>query len=742
MNEPSLEPCAELFDLNALNKEQRSAVTAPPNENLLVLAGAGSGKTRVLTHRFAWLVQAANCSPYAIMALTFTNKAAAEMRQRIEALLERPLRGLWARTFHGTALQLLRMHSSEAGLPEGFQILDQSDQHRLVEQTLKSLNQRDIPPRLAAEFINTQKEEFLRADQVTSDGEPLTDTLIDLYLAYESICKTRGLVDFAEMLLRIYELFRDDAALLNGYRERFSHLLIDEFQDTNTLQYEWVKLLAGKTGYVAAVGDDDQSIYGWRGARIENIHSFQNDFKAVRLIKLEQNYRSTGNILKAANAVIKHNTGRVGKTLWTALPEGEPVRCYVANNEQDEANFILDEAEKWHAKGLSLAKMAILYRQNAQSRALESACLSRGLPYIIYGGTPFYKRAEIKNAVAYMQLVAHPHADEAFMRVVNFPPRGIGQKTLDTLRLVANSQNISLWQAASDAATAGQLQARPVRLLQEFCQLISQLQEKTLSLPLGELADLVITDSGITAHYLAKRDISYATRIENLEELVSACQTYIESGVLLDTPEQQPSPEQPDNPLRSFLDHIALEASISKVGQDQDALQLMTMHSVKGLEFPLVFIAGMEEGVLPHYRSIDDTALLEEERRLCYVGITRAMEALYVVSAETRMLHGRTQYGTPSRFIRELPKAQLQHIGVAANVFAATAPDSLRPSAQAGGAGFSAPSPGARVLHETFGTGTVLAIEGDGAHTKAHVHFHHAGKKWLMLSYAHLKTLS
>lgn len=728
--------------LASLNDMQHAAVTAPPG-NMLVLAGAGSGKTRVLTCRFAHLVQSEGCSPYSIMALTFTNRAANEMRGRIEKLIERSLRGLWVGTFHSIALRLLRMHTKEAKLPDDFQILNADDQRRLIKREMKSLNLDPASwvPKDAANFINAQKESGLRAANVVSDGFP-TDIYIDIYLAYEEACNRGGLVDFTEMLLRSHELLKENPDLLADYRARFTNLLVDEFQDTNNLQYQWLQLLAGDSGRVTAVGDDDQSIYGWRGARIENIQGFKDDFSDVTLIRLEQNYRSTGNILETANFLISSNEGRIGKRLWTQAPSGLPIRCYAADDEKDEANFVLDQVLDWQSAGNKLSQAAVLYRSNAQSRAFEEACLGRQLPYVVYGGMPFYDRAEVKNALAYMKLIVNPEADEAFERVVNFPPRGIGQKTLEGVRTHAKSQNISLWQSCRDMVASGQLSSRGAGALELFCQLIVALQEETTNLPLHEIVDLVIVRSGLKEYHSKEKGEIGLARVENLEELVSACQGYVApSGSDFGDPDAEQQDEVVST-LRVFLDQIALDTGDTRAGPDQDALRLMTLHSSKGLEFPLVFMVGMEAGLFPHHQSIGQQSKLEEERRLCYVGITRAMEELYFIHAETRQLHGETRYNLPSSFLKEMPKALLEHVRPSTaglysqpSVSVSSEPEAAENEAH----NADIPQPGQRVGHEIFGTGVVLSVQGSGPKAKVQVNFDKRGRKLLMLAYANLE---
>ena len=714
--------------LDSLNPAQREAVSAPPG-HMLVLAGAGSGKTRVLVQRIAWLLQVENVSPHGILAVTFTNKAAKEMQHRLEQALPASVnvRQLWVGTFHSLAHRLLKLHWQEARLPQAFQIIDSDDQLRLIKRVLKNLDldESRFAPRQAQWFINNQKDEGKRAAYLQESGDLVGDTLIRIYRQYEEACERGGLVDFGELLLRSHELWLKNPELLRHYQQRFRHLLVDEFQDTNTIQYAWLRVLAGKQVLVTAVGDDDQSIYGWRGARIENIQHFPQDFPQVMMVRLEQNYRSTGTILHAANAVIANNLGRLGKKLWTENGDGELISLYAAFNEQDEARFIVERIRHLCRDGSLRRDIAILYRSNAQSRILEEALLREQIPYRIYGGQRFYERMEIRNAVAYLRLLQNRDDDAAFERVINTPTRGIGEKTLDTLRQLARSQNISLWKAAQQLVAGHGLPARANTALQGFLQLIERLDRDTDELDLMELCDHVIKKSGLLEFHRNEKGEKGQQRVDNLEELVNACDAF-------------ESEDDNLSPLQEFLDRAALDAGDRQAAEHEDSVQLMTLHSAKGLEFPTVFLAGMEENLFPHYMSMEDGVGLEEERRLCYVGITRAREKLYLSYAEARRLHGEDQYNAPSRFIREIPPGLLQEVRIKAEVnrpvsFAGKSPVASSPS----GESFSL---GQRVFHHTFGQGLIIDMEGSGARTRVQINFDQAGTKWLMLSHANLQA--
>ena len=723
--------------LDDLNEAQRQAVTAPLGP-LRVLAGAGSGKTRVLTRRIAWLLAVENASPWSILAVTFTNKAAAEMRGRVEKMLEQPLGGLWIGTFHGIAHRLLRQHWQEARLPRAFQILDSDDQNRLLKRILRGLNldEKKWPPPQVAGFINRCKDEIQRPTDLTDDGKPVQRQYRQIYTIYQQECERGGLVDFGELLLRAYELWRDNPDLLAHYRERFQHVLVDEFQDTNTIQYQWVRLVSGGRGDMFIVGDDDQCVYGWRGSKVENIQRFADDFPGTQTIRLEQNYRSTHNILKAANALIAHNTARLGKNLWTADGDGEPIQVYQAFNETDEARFVIERIRQWVEDGGQRRDAAILYRSNAQSRLFEEALIAAALPYRIYGGLRFFERAEIKDALAYLRLVAHRDDDPSFERVVNTPPRAIGERTVDLLREAARVQGGSLWQAALNLLTTGGLSGRAANAVRGFLNLIETLDCDSHGQPLPERVEHVITRSGLRAMYEQTRDDKGEMRVENLEELVNASGDFITHA---DPVVVGVDPDEPDW-LNAFLAHAALESGERQAGPGEDCVQLMTLHMAKGLEFPLVFLVGLEEGLFPHSRSTAEVRQLEEERRLAYVGVTRAQRQLYLCHAERRNWYGRENYPSPSRFVREIPE-ELTH-----DVRARAKRQGKRPfAAQPAVAATPAPTglrPKQRVRHPQFGEGVVLEVEGAGYHARARVDFPKVGgAKWLVVAYAKLEVL-
>jgi DNA helicase-2/ATP-dependent DNA helicase PcrA len=720
--------------LDNLNEPQRQAVAAPPG-SLLILAGAGSGKTRVLTHRVAWLIETQGISPHAILAVTFTNKAAHEMRARIEAMLNAPAGGLWIGTFHGLSHRLLRTHYNAAGLPQGFQILDSEDQYRLIRRTLKALELDEAywPPRQAQWFINAHKDEGRRPPQVAAGNDPAQQQWLRVYQAYEETCRRSGLVDFAELLLRAFELLRDDAGLRAHYQARFRHVLVDEFQDTNAIQYAWLKLFAGGHQNLFVVGDDDQAIYGWRGAKVENILRFEKDYPGTQVIRLEQNYRSTGTILKAANAVIGHNNGRLGKDLWTAGAPGAAIQLYTAYNEIDEARFVVDRIQAWAASGRKRAETAVLYRSNAQSRVFEEILINAAMPYRVYGGLRFFERAEIKDALAYLRLMASRHDDASFERICNVPTRGIGNKTLDELRAHAKAGNLSLWEAARELLSGGQSSARAASALSGFLALIERLAADTHGMILAEQVEHTLHASGLLEHYKKEKGDKGEMRVENLEELISAARGF------------EPEPVEDLDPLSAFLAHAALESGEGEAEAWEDCVQLMSLHSAKGLEFPLVFLAGLEEGLFPHQRSIDEPGRLEEERRLCYVGMTRAMEQLVLSYAELRRLHGSEHYCAPSRFLGEIPEEFIEPV----RARAPTAAPPIRRSGPVAGAN-ARPQPsgfpqgmrlGGRVRHATFGEGVVLNLEGQGEHARIQVNFEKLGSKWLVLAYAKLQTL-
>ena len=725
--------------LATLNPEQQQAVSAESG-HALVLAGAGSGKTRVLVHRIAYLLET-GVSPYSILAVTFTNKAAREMRGRIEQLLQMPMHMLWMGTFHGIAHRLLRIHHEEARLSQGFQILDGDDQQRLVKRVVKSMNldEQRYPPKQATWFINGAKDEGKRPQHLDPAGQ-VEQVFRDVYVAYEAACAQAGVVDFAELLLRSHELWLERADVLAHYRERFQQILVDEFQDTNAVQYAWLKLLAGDSGKLMAVGDDDQSIYGWRGARIENILRFERDFAPVAVCRLEQNYRSSGNILKAANAVIGHNTGRLGKQLWTTEGDGEPVLVYAAYNELDEARFIADRAADWIDRGGSAAEIAVLYRSNAQSRVLEEAFLRRNLPYRIYGGMRFFERAEIRDALAYLRLAVSPDADVAFERVVNTPPRGIGDKTLERVRELARTQSSSLWQAMCGALANATFSGRAGTVLAAFAQQITVMAQSIQGMNLSDAMHQVLELSRLEAHHGRESGERGIAKVENLRELVLAARQFTpEMRFPLDAEgTERPAPTAQEI-IGEFLAHAALEAGDAQTESHASAVQMMTLHSAKGLEFPLVFLAGMDEGVFPHRMSESDPNRLEEERRLCYVGITRAMRQLYLCHAEVRRLNGMEQRSQPSRFVREIPRELLSEVRLRGAVIRPTGGFSMRSAALQDP---SAPLRiGQRVRHASFGEGIVLGCEGHGERAHVHIKFEHVGEKRLILGMARLEAV-
>ncbi len=721
--------------LEPLNDAQREAVTAPPG-HLLVLAGAGSGKTRVLVHRIAWLLATDQVTPHRVLAVTFTNKAAGEMRGRIEAMLERPTGAMWVGTFHGLAHRLLRAHWRDAALPEGFQILDSDDQLRCLRRVLRDLDldESQWPVKQAQNYVNARKDEGLRPRHLEDKGDYWLTQMIRIYAAYEETCARSGIVDFAELLLRAHELLREREDILEHYRHRFSHILVDEFQDTNAIQYAWLRLLAGTSGTVFAVGDDDQSIYGWRGARIEHIQQLPKDFPEVQTIRLEQNYRSSGNILAGANALIANNQGRLGKNLWTDDGEGDPITLYTAFNELDEARFVVSRIQQWIDGGESRDDVAILYRVSAQSRAFEEALLAASLPYRVHGGLRFYERAEIKDALAYLRLLANRDDDGAFERVVNMPARGVGARTLDALRQAARAAGESLWRAASRLVEERSLASRAAGAVSAFMSLVEELASHTAELPLEERTAIVIERSGLLAHYERDKVDRAQTRVENLHELVTAARHFVQEEIEDEEPDQ--------DPMMAFLAHAALESGEEQASEWQECVHLMTLHSAKGLEFPLVFLAGMEEGLFPHQLSSDDPAKLEEERRLCYVGMTRAKRRLFLTHAEARRLHGSDFYPVASRFIREIPAELIEEVRMRADVSHKV----FRRNAQRASGGDSGADNGdfrlgQRVEHPKFGEGVVLMYEGQGSHARVQVNFENAGAKWLVVAYANLQTL-
>lgn len=713
--------------LDGLNPAQREAVSAPPGHHL-VLAGAGSGKTRVLTHRVGWLNEVAGVPAHGILAVTFTNKAAAEMRGRVEALLRHGSRGLWVGTFHGLAHRLLRLHWQEAGLPQSFQVLDADDQLRLVKRIAaqQELDEGRFPPRQMVWWINAQKDEGRRPKHIQpASGDFFTKTMLRVYEEYQERCQRAGLVDFAELLLRAHEIWLQQPALLDHYQRRFGQLLVDEFQDTNAIQYAFVRVLAGERGQVFAVGDDDQAIYGWRGARVENVQRFLHDYPGVRTHKLEQNYRSTGNILAAANAVIAHNPERVGKNLWTADSEGEPIDLYVAYNEVDEARFVVERVRAHLQDGGRASECALLYRSNAQSRALEEQLLVAGLPYRVYGGQRFFERAEIKDALAYLRLLANRDDDAAFERAVNTPPRGIGDRTLDELRKQARTDAMPLWRATVLASQGVELAGRARNALKGFIELIETLTGQAAGLPLHEQFDLMLERSGLRAHYAAESKGQLDSRADNLDELVSVAGRFERRDEELGETMSE---------LVAFLAYAALEAGEGQAEAGEDGVQLMTLHSAKGLEFPQVFLVGLEEGLFPSGKSIGESGRLEEERRLAYVGLTRARHKLTLSYAEQRRLHGMEMLGTPSRFLREIPAALIREVRPRVNASRPFFSGAHPPMPDIGGLRL-----GQRVAHASFGAGIVTDCEGAGAHARVQVNFENVGAKWLVLAYAKLE---
>lgn len=741
--------------LSGLNPEQLEAVTLP-HQSALVLAGAGSGKTKVLTTRIAHLIQAGQVSPHGILAVTFTNKAAKEMLTRISTMLPISTRGMWVGTFHGLCNRMLRAHHQDAGLPQAFQILDSADQLAIIKRILKSLGADDekFPPRQVQWFINNAKEEGLRASRVEVYDD-FARKMTEFYSVYEQQCNKEGVVDFAELLLRSYELLSRNEILREHYCSRFNHILVDEFQDTSRLQYKWLKLLAGDKAAVFVVGDDDQSIYAFRGANTGNMKDFERDFRITKIIKLEQNYRSHGNILGAANTLIRNNSGRLGKNLWTSEGHGEPLRVYNAPTDFDEAAFIVDEIKSLRAEGIALSQVALLYRSNAQSRILEHALFNASLPYRVYGGMRFFDRQEIKHALSYLRLVANPDNNNALLRVINFPLRGIGARSLEQLQDQANRQGIGLWDAmqnsygdresliqdADISIPAGRANRsdKPKKGLDSFVTLIETLQQSCEGLPLPEIVEHMLEHSGLTAHYRAERE--GADRLENLNELINAAISFVH--------------EAEDDSLTAFLAHASLEAGEHQAGSGQDALQLMTVHSSKGLEFHTVFLSGLEEGLFPHENSRNEAGGIEEERRLMYVALTRARRRLYLSFAQSRMLHGQTRYNVPSRFLQEIPDGLLKWLQPVQKMgYRNQAPEAVNqksriaPQRPAFGMQDQSTSVqdaeaaqwrvGQNVTHPKFGSGVIISCESQGADARVQVKFGRSGTKWLSLEYAKL----
>ncbi len=721
--------------LNSLNDAQRQAVAAPVGRQL-VLAGAGSGKTRVLVHRIAWLIQVEGASPHSILSVTFTNKAAAEMRHRIQQLLGLNPAGMWVGTFHGLAHRLLRAHWQEAGLNQNFQILDSDDQQRLVKRVMRELglDEQRWPARQAQWFINGQKDEGLRPKHIQPGGDMFLATMRSVYEAYEAACLRAGVIDFSELLLRALDLWRDNPGLLEHYQRRFRHILVDEFQDTNAVQYAWLRLLGKGGDSLMVVGDDDQSIYGWRGAKIENIHQYSSDFPDAETIRLEQNYRSTASILKAANALIVNNSGRLGKELWTDGGDGDAISLYAAFNEHDEARYVVETIEDALRKnGLLRSEIAILYRSNAQSRVLEEALLRERIPYRIYGGQRFFERAEIKNAMAYLRLLEGRGNDAALERIINVPARGIGEKTVEAIREHARHSDLSMWEAMRQLVANKGVTGRAASALGGFIELIENLAAKVMEMPLHLMTQTVIEQSGLITYHKEEKGEKGQARVENLEELVSAARNF------------ENSEEDDQTPLAAFLGHASLEAGDAQADEHEDSVQLMTLHSAKGLEFPLVFLVGMEEGLFPHKMSLEEPGRLEEERRLAYVGITRAMQNLVLTYAETRRLYGSETYNKVSRFVREVPPALIQEVRLS-NSVSRPYGNSNR-GANTGSMFANAEVPdtefrlGQAVKHALFGEGVILNFEGAGAQARVQVNFAAEGTKWLMMGYAKLEPL-
>ncbi len=715
--------------IDGLNDAQREAVCAPSG-NTLVLAGAGSGKTRVLVHRIAWLIQVERISPFSILAVTFTNKASAEMRHRIEQLMDHPVHGMWVGTFHNLAHRLLRAHWKEARLPQNFQILDSDDQLRAVKRVIREngIDDSQWQPKQMQWFINARKDEGQRPQHLEHHGNHHMKGCIQVYQLYEDLCRRAGLVDFAELLLRAHELWRDNPHVLEHYQARFRHVLVDEFQDTNAIQYAWLRMLCNGGSPIFAVGDDDQSIYGWRGAKVENIQQLSRDYTNTLTVRLEQNYRSTGNILAAANALIANNAERLGKELWTSGSEGEPIKLYNAFNELDEARFIASRIQQWIEEGGQRSDVALLYRSNAQSRVLEEALLQAGIPYRVYGGLRFFDRAEIKDALAYLRLANNRMDDTSFERIINTPTRGMGEKAVSNIREYARENNLTLWHAAVAMAEQNLVTARARNAMQGFIELIEELDVAVGQLDeLHEQVDHVIANSGLIDHFRKEKGEKGQQRIDNLEELVSAAREF----------EFTDDEAEGEDALSAFLSLAALESGENQGEPGEACVQLMTLHSAKGLEFPLVFLCGLEDGLFPHKMSMNDAGGIEEERRLCYVGITRAMQALYITHAETRRLHGKEEYCKPSRFLSEIPNELVQEVRLRRQVTAPVAHQRY------GGIVDEAAefSLGQMVMHAKFGEGIVLNYEGSGQSARVQVEFADVGSKWLIAGYANLQKI-
>jgi len=712
MNSPEL--------LKNLNEEQIKAITLK-NESALILAGAGSGKTRVLTSRIAWLIHNQLTNPTGLLAVTFTNKAAKEMLMRVTNQLPIHTRGMWVGTFHGLCNRMLRIHHREVNLPEGFQILDSSDQLSAIKRLMKIMNidTDTFPPKEIQYFINSNKDEGIRSKN-TKTYDAHSKKINEIYSEYEKQCLKEGVVDFPELLLSCYELLEKNSNLKEHYQEKFKHILIDEFQDTSLLQYKWLKLLAGKNNYIFAVGDDDQSIYAFRGARVGNMQDLEKDFKIKKVIKLEQNYRSTNNILNAANSIIEKNTVRLGKNLWAASGDGELIQQYVGLSDFDEANFILDEVKILHRGGLDYKKIAILYRSNAQSRILEHSIVSNNIPYRVYGGLRFFERAEIKNALAYLRLISNKSDDNAFLRIVNFPTRGIGARAIEKLQDDAKKNNYSLWDAAKEIESQNENSKKGIPF---FVNLIKSIEDEIQGYSIAESIETLIARSGLKDHYLKDKD--GIDRISNLEELVSAAVTFIDTTEI----------ENEALNLVEFLNYTSLESGELQASATDDALQLMTIHSSKGLEFDVVFITGLEDGLCPHEQSLSEDGL-EEERRLMYVAVTRAKNKLYLSLAQSRMLHGQTRYNIPSRFLDEIPDQLIKRLNSMKQQDILTNPiqtDSYSSKQEI--------EIGSTVLHPKFGQGIVTSYEGSKDDLRIQIRFSEHGVKWLAMEFAKLTTI-
>ena len=753
--------------VQSLNEAQREAVTAPPDHRL-VLAGAGSGKTRVLTHRIAWLMAVEGISAHSILAVTFTNKAANEMRGRLADLVAVPTRTMWVGTFHGIAHRMLRLHFKEARLPQTFQILDSDDQSRMVKRLCKQIELPEdrFPPKMVTGWINAQKEEGRRPHTMQDTGDFMQRQLVRAYTLYQQQCEAQGLVDFAELLLRAYELCRDHEGVRGHYQQKFRHVLVDEFQDTNTLQYLWLKVLCGSNGKIFAVGDDDQSIYGWRGAKIENLHKLTREFVGTEIVRLEQNYRSTGTILKAANGLISQNTGRLGKNLWTDDREGEPIALYAAYNEYDEAEFVANRMKEYLDGRGRHSDLAVLYRSNAQSRVLEESLIRARLPYRIYGGVRFFERMEVKDALAWLRVLVNRDEDVSFERALTTPPRGVGATSIERLRLFAREHGLSLWKAARHGSGA---LGRTSGALTAFLDAIDLLDGQTRTLPLAEKMAKVIDASGLKAHYQKEKGEQAEARLENLDEIINAAKSF----------EKPEGLAEGADPVTEFLMHAALEAGEGQATVGEDAVQLMTLHSAKGLEFPVVFLVGLENGLFPSLRAVEE-GNLEEERRLAYVGITRAREKLFVSYAESRRIHGVEQICAPSQFLKEIPSECTVELrpraGVLRSQFGVQSGRGGFGGPVRMGSGYSEPSPwrerqqegynlsrpsvparmaqesyaasgtmgfrlGQSVRHASFGEGVILSFDGEGERARVEIRFANSGTKWLMLGLAKLQAL-